>query len=73
MDKQVQSAQYTPGPFVPSGADLLRQIKAAEAKFDAARSLALKERATRAFHINKEISRDEREHDVRRRMYAGSN
>ena len=66
------NAQYTPGPFVPSGTELLRQIKAAETKFDAARSLALKERATHAFRINKQILRDEREHDVRRHMYAGS-
>jgi len=65
------AAQHTPGPFVPSGTDLLQQIKAAEAKFDAARSRALNERAERAFRINKQLRREERRHDVRRHMYAG--
>lgn len=64
------SAQNAP-LIVPSGWHLMQQIKAAEAKFDAARSRALNERAERAFAINARVIRESREHDMRRHMNAG--
>lgn len=57
--------------FTPSSTDLLNMIKAAEAKFDAARSRDLNERAERAFRFNAQVIRQNREHDMRRRMNAG--
>lgn len=58
--------------FVPAQNDLRDMIARAEAKFDAARSAALNERAERAFAINARIVRESRKHDMRRHMYAGS-
>lgn len=67
---QDKSTKHTP-LIVPSGWHLMQQIKAAEAKFDAANTRAMNERAERAFAINRQILRDEREHDVRRHMHVG--
>jgi hypothetical protein len=57
--------------FTPSSTDLLNMIAAAEAKFDAARSTHMRERAERAWEINAQIIRESRQHDMRRRINAG--
>ncbi len=62
----------TPKLFTPSSEHLLSMIASAEARFDAARKRALaEERFDRAVKINTLIMREERAHDVRRRVNAG--
>lgn len=58
--------------FIPSSWHLMQQIKAAEAKFDAAREQALRDRAYEAQAINARKIRDERAASCRRHVYVGN-
>lgn len=57
--------------FAPSTTDLANMIKAAEAKFYANREQCLRVRAEQAFQFNARIIREQRAHDMRRRVCAG--
>lgn len=54
-----------------SSAELLRQIKAAEAKFEADRNRALSERFERAVALNTRVIRAERAATCRRHVFVG--
>ena len=57
--------------FIPSSSLLLDMIKAAEAKFDTARSREMNDWAERARRINETKIRAERDADQRRYVYVG--
>jgi hypothetical protein len=57
--------------FTPSTTDLNNMLKAAEAKFNADREQCLRVRAEQAFQFNARIIREQRAHDMRRRVCAG--
>ncbi len=56
--------------FTPSSTDLLHMIKAAEAKADAARERALRERAEVIFARNLRRRVEKLQNDARRRRHA---
>lgn len=57
--------------FTPSTTDLTNMVKAAEAKFAAHREQCLRDRAEQSFAFNARAVREQRAHDMRRRMFAG--
>lgn len=57
--------------FTPSTTDLNNMIKAAEDKFGRAREAHLRDRAEQAFAHNARVIREQRAHDMRRRVCAG--
>lgn len=60
-----------PTHFEPSSYLLLSMIERAEAKFARDREAKLRDRAERAFSHNARVIREQREHDMRRRVFAG--
>lgn len=60
-----------PTHFEPSSEMLLSMIERAEAKFARAREAYLRDRAESAFAHNARVIREDREHDMRRRVFAG--